>query len=166
MDLADIFDSRSLDNIVELNREVTKRLDDADGNDDLSRSAQAVAEAFDESEQKKRIYEMHRDRLMEAVELELETFKTDWKKSKEISDALCLELIEKMESADIDKIPMADRKPIRLKITVGRKRQITKKWLIESYGKQKADSIWEKVPNYPDKKEIIVPTRFDDEPND
>lgn len=169
MDLADIFEMNGVEDVRPKRlREVSAKIAESLGedDDDLESKARAAALIFDDADHKRRAFEIRRDQLIAQVEEELAPLKNEWEVARETLDAATKALLEDMEEADISKIPMPDRKPILLKITAGRKRPITKKWLTEAYGKQRANAIWRKAPNYPDKKEIVISPRFDDEPSD
>jgi hypothetical protein len=167
MDLSDIFNTDSVEEIEkkkepESSAEIAASL----GDDELEAQARLAASAFDATETRKRIYEAKRDRLLEEVDQQLIEEKAEWDSARGVSEAAIKVLYSAMDKAGITKIPMPDRKPIKLKEIVGRKKPITRKWLTETYGGQRANEIWSKVPNYPNKKEVVIPPRFEDEPSD
>jgi hypothetical protein len=167
-DLADIFEMGDVEDVrPKQQRKVSARIAESlsEDEDDLESRARAAALIFDDADHKRRAFEVRRAQLMAKVEEELEPLRAEWETARDGLNEACKILLEEMEEAGIGKIPMADRKPIILKTTAGRKRPITRKWLTEAYGKQRANEIWGKAPNYPDKKEIVIPPRFDDEPS-
>jgi hypothetical protein len=140
--------------------------DEGNGPDALEQQAHAAAAAYDVAAAKRQSYESERCKLTEEVDRQLRGLREDWEAARKRSGEATEALKEAMDKAGISKIPMRDRKPIKLKTTAGKKKPITKTWLTGKYGKQKAESIWADAPNYPPKKEVVIPPRYEDEPSD
>ena len=126
----------------------------------------SAVKAFDAALSRRQSYDIERDRLMAEVEKKLSQAKDNWEEARVVSDAATAALKVTMEELGISKIPMKDRKAIALKITTGRKKAITKKWLTQEFGEQRAGDIWGKVPKTPDKTSVVIPPRYEDEPSD
>jgi len=152
MDLSDIFGDKS--------KEIAESLDELTG------QAQATAEAYDETREIERRYKAERQSLMEEVDNKLSALKEELDQAKFNSDAMIKALLETMEKSDTPSISLPDRKAVHIKTIAGRRKTISLKWLSSTLGKQKANEIWGKVEKAPDKKELVIPPRFDDEPSD
>jgi len=138
---------------------------DLDLPESLLQKARSAAQAHDSAEEIKTAYDNERDRIQKEVEERLADLKSRHDQAQEILDESVESLKEEMEESGITKIPMIDRPDIVLKNIPGRKKPITKKWLIGTYGSETAKQIWDAVPNYPDKQKVVVPDRYQDEPD-
>lgn len=138
----------------------------SDGPRTIEEQARDAAAAFDDTMDKETRYKLEYDRRMAEVESQLAGLKRDYDAARAASEAAAEDLLKAMDAAGITSIPMADRKSIEIKVTAGRKKNITKKWLTDEFGSQQANSIWDKVPTGPDKRDLVIPPRFQDEPND
>ena len=132
----------------------------------LESQARAAAVAYDATLAKEAQYKIERDYLMAEVEKQLADLKRGYDEAREVSNATRDALFKAMDEAGVNRVEMADRKDIEIKVTPGGKKGITKKWLTEEFGKQQANSIWGKVPKKPDSRNLVIPPRFEDEPTD
>ena len=131
----------------------------------LGEQAAAAAAAYDETRAHKAQYEHQRNELLEEIDRKLDGLKTAWQDARERSNGLLADLKTAMEDSDTLSISMSDRKSVHIKTIAGRKKTISLKWMKETLGIQHANDIWRKVGKTPDKKELIIPPRFEDEPS-
>ena len=164
MDLLDIFGDAGKDKPKIASGKVAESV--ADGlPDHLVTGAQAAAVAHDDAASASARYSEAEARLRKQMEGELADLKANRATAFEkLSEAL-FDLLSNMDKADVTKIPMADRPDIVVKISPGRRKSITKKWLVEAYGNEEAKKIWDSVPTGDAKREVIVPDRYEDEPD-
>ena len=134
--------------------------------DKLFSAGKKLAEIRDSYVRKKRAYESKKEILIKEALDSIQHMKNEVDSLQNKYDTLQEELIELMEEHTTDRIYLNDRDPIRLKLKRGTKKPITRKWLEEEFGKESADNIWAKVPRRPDKKIVVCPAPYDDQPSD
>jgi len=131
----------------------------------LRDTAKAVARLYDVAAQKENSYGLERTKRLDAMDKELAHLKAEADAAAdELSKAATL-LQESMEADGVNTITMPDRTPIKLKTSPGRRKPLSKKLLTEVYGKAKAEDVWaETEKKGPDKKTLVIPAPFEDEP--
>jgi hypothetical protein len=132
----------------------------------------AAAAAHDAASEAKAAYDAERCRLQEKMDDSLTALAEASKLAQETSRETRKALEAVMEAEGITNIPMTDRPDVKVKVTKGRKGRITKKWLCDTdgpvakaYGAKAGPKIWASVPNEKDKREVIIPDRYEDEPD-
>lgn len=132
----------------------------------------AAAAAHDAASEAKAAYDAERCRLQEKMDDSLSVLAEASKAAQELKRETCKALDAVMEAERITNIPMTDRPDVKVKVTKGRKGRITKKWLCDAdgpvtkaYGADAGAKIWASVPNDKDKREVIIPDRYEDEPD-
>lgn len=69
-------------------------------------------------------------------------------------------LLELMRSHNIKEVACDDRDNIRLEIQPGKRKQITKSWLIERFGEEEGQTIWDSGPKSDDKVTIKIEPKY------
>ena len=133
--------------------------------DHLVQQASAAARAHDSAVAVKVAYDNELDRLQKEVSAKLGALQEQHTRAQEILRETIEGLETAMDAEQVSRIPMEDRPDIVLKTTPGRKKQVTKTWLIDTYGSEEAKKIWDAVPKHPDKRKVVVPDRYQDEPD-
>jgi hypothetical protein len=149
----------------------TPRVFGHDLSDETILAARAAAEAVDAEGAAKTALDARREVIKAKLEqelVELEAAHKNAKTRREEAEALLLKI---MGVEKLNRIPMDDRPDIQIKITPGRKQNITKKWLdnpegvvVKTYGPDAPDVIWNAAPKSDPTTDVIVPARYDDEP--
>jgi hypothetical protein len=134
---------------------------------ELSHKAKEVAKIFDVATSKTKTWNAIRQKKIAAIDEELAHMQAEAEAAQDDLDKAKDELQEAMEKAKINTISMPDRTPVKLKITPGRRKPVSKKLLTEVYGKPKAEDIWSETEKKgPDKTTLVIPEPFEDEPGD
>lgn len=140
--------------------------------DDTRQAAQTAADAVDAEAATKAALDVKRDVLQAKMEQELLDLEKAYKDAKTRRIEAEAVLMKVMGIEKITKIPMDDRPDIQIKTIPGRKKNITKSWLddpegvvVKTYGAGAPDVIWGAVPKDPSRTEVIVPSKYDDEPD-
>lgn len=132
----------------------------------LHEKASRVVDLSDRLSKATNNYKAQREILLREVEQQLSDLKRDMDGISEQYGAAKDELMSDMDSAGVSKIPVEGRDPVRIKTTAGRKRSITRKWLVEEFGEASGKNIWSKVPNGPGSRDLVIPPPYDDQPSD
>jgi hypothetical protein len=132
--------------------------------DHLVTGAQAAASAHDDAAAADAIFRVAEERLRKQLALDLAELKARRLEALETLSESLDGLLSNMDKANVSRIPMTDRPDIVVKTTAGKRKSITKKWLVETYGNEEAKKIWDAVPTGEPKREVIIPDRYDDEP--
>jgi hypothetical protein len=130
----------------------------------LDEQALAAASAYDAADAANVAFKNEAARIQSEADLRLKSLADKRDETKKILDETLTGLMAAMDKDGITKIPMKDRPDIFIKVFPGRKKPITKKWLIETYGDEQAKKVWDAVPKLPEKRGVIVPARYEDEP--
>lgn len=140
--------------------------------DETVQAARAAAEAVDAETAARAALDARKDVLQAKLEQELADLSKAYNDAKiKRSEAEAL-LLKVMGVEKITRIPMDDRPDIQIKVTPGKKQNITKTWLddpegvvVKTYGPAAPDVIWNAVPKGKPKTDVIVPAKYDDEPD-
>ena len=127
-----------------------------------------VAEARDALNSANAIYNLERKRLTEKMDLQLVDLKADTTEAYENFKTSSTSLRSSMEAANLNEVPMRDRPPVYIKVVKGGKKNITMKWLCspEGLGSKDGKALWGKTPRHDDKRELVIPEAYDDQPSD
>ena len=130
----------------------------------VAQAAEKAAEAHDAAVAAHATYKAEADRLAAEVKNKLAALAELRDTTADALKESLATLLTTMDENDVTKIPMQDRPDIVVKVTPGRRKSITKKWLVETYGNEEAKKIWDAVPTSDPKREVVVPNRYEDEP--
>ena len=130
----------------------------------IQEQAKAAAKAFDRLLAAKTLYDAAQERLQVEMSTRLRNERVALEAAQSEFEALKELLKAEMEHQGVTEIPLEDRRPVVIKLTPGKKRSITLTWLTDTLGKKPAQEIWEKVPCYDGKTEVVIPPPYKDEP--
>ena len=182
MDLMDIFDDVAAKKPEA--EKVEPKAEDANLETSVADRAAVAAEAHDSYIAAKAAYDDKSDELRATAEGSLATLYKALRLAGEAEKEAVTALDRAMEKAGITNIPMTDRPDVKVKITKGGKSGITRKWLMDPEGvaiktldtamkgeepkttaTEVAKKIWDSQPKSADKKKVIIPDRYEDEPD-
>ncbi len=133
---------------------------------DLRSKAKEVADLHDAAAAKSQSYAASRQERIAVIDAELAHLHAEADEAAVKLDEARADLQKAMEEAGVNTISMPDRTPVKLKISPGRRKPISKKLLAEVYGKEKAQTVWEETEiKGPDKTTLVIPDPFEDEPD-
>jgi hypothetical protein len=182
MDLNDLFDAPDTKKPI-TTADVAKALDSG-LSDDLARKAQAAAQAHDALAAAQAALDEEKDVIQKEMAPRLAPLIGAVAAARTARTETLTALGEAMEADKITTIPMTDRPDIKVKVSKGRKKSISKKWLTDAEGppiktfdqvlagdsgfktgREVAEEIWKVVPTGKDTQEVVVPDRYEDEPD-
>ena len=139
--------------------------------EDVQKAARAAANAADAEATAKAALDVERGEIQAKVDQKLEPLNKALRDAREARKEAEDFLMKVMTAEKITKIPMDDRPEIKIKVTPGRKKPVTRKWLAEpegvvvkTYGAAAPGIIWEAIPRTDPTTTVIVPARYEDEP--
>lgn len=157
---------------------------EAESDESLRAKAQEAADAHDAASAAEAKFRSREAELQQGVDEALAPLLVALKLARERRTEAIKALDASMEGKNVTKIPMGDRPHIKVKITKGSKKSITKKWLVDAKGvavktldtvlagesefktgEEVAAEIWKIVPIGKGKRSVVIPDRYDDEPD-
>ncbi len=179
MDLTDLFDGPKAKNPETSPQETSGGL-----SEDLTARVKTAVEAHDVAKAAQASFDNERARLEQELEDKLGSEAAKWKVAREASKEALDALAVAMKKEKITQIPLTDRPDIKIKVTKGRKKSVTRTWLVDpkeivvksfdaalkgekpfANGVEAAKKIWAGVPSGESKSEVIIPSRYEDEPD-
>jgi len=195
MDPNDLFDD-----LIE-NQTTEPKPSSGDLPEPLARQAELAARTHDLLAAAAAALESEEERIRAEAAPRLSSLKTGLLEAQAAHEESLRALEDLMSKHEITTIPMVDRPSITLKVTKGKKGNVTKKWLtdeknvtVRTYdtvlrrlrdaeeklaergaaipdeplpfgsGKDAANGIWDAVPTGKDKRSVVIPDPYEDEP--
>lgn len=143
-----------------------------DHSPELDAAVKAAARTADAARAAKAALDQSSSDLMADLNKRLEPLKAALNVAEKLRKESEIALLRVMEIEKVSKIPMDDRPEIKIKITPGGKKPITKTWLsdpegvvVKTYGPGAPSVIWDAVPSKEAKTEVLIPPPYEDEPS-
>ena len=131
----------------------------------VAQAAQAACAAKDRATRAALLYKNRHEELKKQMDAALFELRSEMEESQLALETASQELLGLMDVEKLDEVNVTDRGPIRVNVTKGSKKSITKGFLLEELGKQQGESLWKKVPRNPDKRRLVIPDPYEDEPS-
>lgn len=139
--------------------------------DEVRQAAQNAAQAADDVAEAKAALDYEKGIQRAKLDKLLDPLEKSLKAARDACTEASSHLMKVMKAEKITKIPMDDRPEISIKVTPGRKGSITLKWLsdpegvvVKKYGPLAPKTIWDAVPRTQPKADVVIPPRYEDEP--
>lgn len=124
---------------------------------DLGSLALEATRAADVATQARWAYQRKLDELMVEVNAQVDDLRAEAEQANTVRKQLSDQLLEEMTKRAVDAIPLPDRPPLRIKVTAGSRKSVTKKLLEQVLDKSSALKVWNAVERNPDVREVVIP---------
>lgn len=138
---------------------------------ELEKAIKEATKASDAARAAKAALDYEKGELTAKLDKKIAPLKEAWKTAETARKEAEEALLRVMQAEKVSKIPMDDRPEIKIKVTPGKKKPITRKWLadpegvvVKTFGAKAPGVIWDAVPKSDGKTEVVVPPPYEDEP--